>query len=72
MTYLLTPQGDGTTQLCVDYTDEGVDLWGTTYVKGDEATALRYLPTFDHDLRINYAHLFPAPPEPEHNPEVEM
>jgi hypothetical protein len=72
MTHVLTLLDDGTTRVQVDFADEGVDLQGTTHVKGDETAALRYLPTFERDLRSNYAHLFPAPPEPEHIPEVEM
>lgn len=64
MTYDIAVLDDGTARIDVSFADEGVDLQGTTTVKGGEAEAIAYLPTFEADLRRNYRHLFPEP-EPE-------
>lgn len=56
---------DGTTTIQVDFADEGVNLQGKTSVKGDETSALRYLPIFEADLRRNNTELFPLPEMPE-------
>ena len=69
MIYELSPQADSTTRISVDYRDEGIQLQGTTHVAGEEDAAQAYVAVFDRDLRTNYRHLFPTPPEPE---EVEM
>ena len=69
MTYELISQGDGTTRVTIDYGDEGIQLQGTTHVAAEEDAAQAYVAVFDRDLRTNYRHLFPTPPEPE---EVEM
>lgn len=61
MTYTITVLGDETTKIDVSFADEDVVLTGCTYVKGGEEEALAYLPTFERDLRRNYAHLFPQP-----------
>ena len=66
MTHTITDLHDGTIRIDVDFSDEGVDLQGTTHVRGSEAEALAYLPVFERDLRRNYRHLFP---EPELEPE---
>lgn len=66
MIYDITVLADGTTRIDVDFSDEGVDLQGSTSVKGGKPEALAYLPTFESDLRRNYRHLFPEPePDPE-------
>lgn len=52
---------DGTTTIQANFADKGVDLSGETTVKGGEAEALRYLPTFEADLRRNFSDSFPAP-----------
>lgn len=64
MTNTVTINEDGTTTIAVDFADEGITLTGETAVKGNESDALRYLPTFEADLRRNYADLFPLPPQP--------
>lgn len=56
---------DGITRINVDFSDEGVNLQGETTVKGGEAEALQYLPTFEADLRRNFSDLFPLPEMPE-------
>ncbi len=56
---------DGTTKLTVSFLDEGVNLTGETHVKGGQAEALAYLPTFVSDLKRNFAELFPVPPAPQ-------
>ena len=63
MTYTITLL-DGIARIEVSFADEGVDLVGTTHVKGGEAEALAYLPVFEADLRRNFADLFPAPQMP--------
>lgn len=68
MTHTITNLHDGTIRIDVDFSDEGVDLQGTTHVKGGEAEALAYVPVFERDLRRNYSQLFPEP-EPEPEPE---
>lgn len=66
MMNVITANADGTTTIQVDFSDEGVNLQGTTKVKGTEKDALKYLPTFEGDLRKNFAEHFPVPePEPE-------
>ena len=73
MTHTITELHDGTARIDVDFSDEGVDLQGTTHVRGGEAEALAYLPVFERDLRRNYAHLFPTPdPDPDEPAEEEM
>jgi hypothetical protein len=72
MIHDITVLDDGTTRIDVSFSDEGVDLQGTTSVRGGQAEAERYLPVYESDLRTNYADLFPAPPEPEAHPEVEI
>ena len=64
MTYTLTVNPDGTTTIQVDFADEGVGVQGQTSIKGGEVEALRYLPTFEADLRRNFADLFPIPEMP--------
>lgn len=61
MTHSITVLDDGTTRISVDFTDEGVELAGCTYVKGGDEEARAYLSIFEQDLRRNYAHLFPQP-----------
>lgn len=61
MTYLITENPDGIMTIQVDFADENVDMQGETRVKGDEAKAMSYLPTFEADLRRNFADLFPIP-----------
>lgn len=64
MTYTLTVL-NGTTKIEVDFSDEGVNLQGETFIKGGEAEAENYIPIFEKDLRYNFADLFPKPePEP--------
>ena len=58
-----------TTRLNVDFSDEDVDLTGTTLVAGDESAALAYAHFFEQDLRRNNAELFPVP-EPIEVPEM--
>lgn len=67
MIHTITVNDDGTTTLAVSFADEGVELEGTTHVKGGRDEAMSYLPTFERDLRRNYAELFPRP-EPEDDP----
>lgn len=65
MTHKVTVLDDGTTKIEVDFSDEGINLRGETYVKGGEAEAKNYLPIFEQDLRRNYSELFPkSEPEP--------
>lgn len=64
MTYTITVL-DGITRIEVSFADEGVDLTGTTHVRGGEAEALAYLPIFEADLRRNFSEFFPPPPMPE-------
>lgn len=68
MTYDITVLDDGTVRIDVSFADEGVDLQGTTHVRGSETEVLAYLPVFERDLRRNYSHLFP---KPESDPESE-
>jgi hypothetical protein len=70
MTYVLMVNPDGTTTIQVDFADEGVNLQGDTVVKGDEAEAVRYLPVFEADLRLNYSDMFPIPEVPEGGVEL--
>ena len=53
-----------TTQINVDFSDEGVELTGETSVLGDEKKARDYLPFFERDLRNNFADKFPQPEPP--------
>lgn len=53
-----------TTQINVDFSDEGVELTGETSVLGDEKKAQDYLPFFEKDLRRNFADRFPQPEIP--------
>ena len=53
-----------TTQINVDFSDEGVELTGETSVLGDEKKARDYLPFFEKDLRQNFADRFPQPEIP--------
>lgn len=64
MTYQIE-QLEGICRLLVSFADEGIDLEAITHVKGDKASALRYLSTFEADLRRNYADRFPLPEIPE-------
>lgn len=68
MIHNITVLDNGTTKIEVDFSDEGVNLQGETFVKGGEEEAKNYLPTFEQDLRRNYSELFPKP-EPETIPE---
>lgn len=61
MTHTFVVNSDGTTTIQVDFNDEGVDLQGTTNVKGEEDKATAYLPFFESDLRRNFADKFPVP-----------
>lgn len=61
MTYVLTPQTDGTTRIHVDFADEDVVLVGDTSVKGGTKEALAYLPVFTSDLQRNFVDLFLLP-----------
>lgn len=72
MIHEITVLDDGTTRIDVSFFDEDVDLHGVTSVKGVLEDAERYLPVYERDLRTNYADLFPAPPEPEMQLEVEI
>jgi len=67
MTYKITVLDDSTAKIEVDFSDEGVNLQGETFVKDGEAEALNYLPVFEQDLRRNYLELFPKP-----KPELTM
>lgn len=69
MIYEITVLGDGTSKITMNFRDEGIELDGETTVKGGQQEAEGYVPTFERDLRTNYAHLFPQP-EPEHHEEV--
>lgn len=57
-----------TTRVILDFSDENVDLTGTTLVAGGESAALAYAHFFEQDLRRNNAELFPVP-EPIDAPE---
>jgi len=70
MTYQITDMGNGTHQIQVSFSDEGVALEGETTVKGTLEDAERYVSVFERDLRTNYAHLFPQP-EPEEEGELD-
>lgn len=61
MMYTLINNEDGTTTIQVSFLDEGVELEGETSIKGDDSKALAYIPTYEQDLRRNYADLFPVP-----------
>jgi hypothetical protein len=63
VTYELT-DNQGTVTLSVSFADEDIDLQGQIDVKGTDADALNYLPTFEGDLRRNYAYLWPLPVMP--------
>lgn len=65
MTYEFIDNQNGTTTINVSFTDENVELQGTTTIKGGEQEALEYLPVFEADLRRNYSDLFPLPEMPE-------
>ena len=65
MTYTVTALPDGTTKLNVSFADEKINLAGETRVKGSQADAIAYLPTFVSDLKRNFAELFPLPPAPQ-------
>lgn len=66
MTHDITEGQDGTTIITVDFADEGVELQGSTRVKGGLDAAHNYLPVFEADLRANYIDRFPvSEPEPE-------
>lgn len=67
MIHTITVNPDGTATIAVNFSDETVSLTGETTVKGGESAAVRYLPTFEADLRRNFAELFPKPPEPTPN-----
>ena len=60
-----------TTRLHLDFSDENVDLTGTTLVAGDESAARAYAHFFEQDLRRNNAELFPVPEMPEIGGEIE-
>ncbi|MHB8182868.1 MAG: hypothetical protein ACYDDN_03830 [Candidatus Desulforudaceae bacterium] len=64
MTHDFIEHADGTATIQIDFGDEGVELTGETNVKGGLDAAQRYLPTFEADLRSNFADRFPVP-EPE-------
>lgn len=46
--------------LCVDFSDENVELQGEIRIKGNQEDALKYLPVFERDLRRNFADKFPS------------
>ncbi|MDN5345024.1 MAG: hypothetical protein PWQ18_1138 [Clostridia bacterium] len=71
MTHTITVLENGTAKINVDFSDEGVNLQGETFVKGGEEEAKNYVPTFEQDLRRNYSELF-LKPEPEPIPEGGM
>ena len=62
---------DGITKIEVDFSDEGVNLQGETFIKGGETKAENYVHIFEEDLRYNFADLFPKP-EPEPTEEEMM
>jgi len=65
MRYTITEMGDGITRLSMNFADESVDLECETVVCGDSGVAEGYVPVFEHDMRVNFRHLFPMPePEP--------
>ena len=64
MNYNITDNQDGTTNIAVDFADEGVNLQGSINVKGNEFQAISYLPVFEKDLRKNFVDLFPIPEMP--------
>ena len=64
MTYTMAVNSGGTTTIQINFADENVDLQGEISVKGGEAEAMRYLPTFEADLRRNFTELFPVPEMP--------
>lgn len=71
MTHSIQVNGDGTTTLRVDFSDEGVPVQGETHVRGGEAEALAYLSVFEADLRRNFADQYPALlPQAEMTPPV--
>lgn len=51
---------ENSTVINVDFNDEGVNLQGTTTVKGDVQVANEYLSIFEKDLRNNFADKFPV------------
>jgi len=64
MTHNLTVL-DGITKIKIDFSDEGVNLQGETFIKGGEEEAINYIPIFEKDLRYNFIELFPIiDPEP--------
>lgn len=63
MTHTFLVDGN-TTQIKIDFADEGVELIGETSVIGDLAAAEAYLPFFERDLRRNFADKFPQPEQP--------
>lgn len=65
MTYEFIDNQNGTTTINISFTDESVDLHGTTTIKGGEKEAQEYLPVFEADLRRNYSDLFPLTEMPE-------
>ena len=71
MIKVITEQGD-VAELVLDFTDEGVELIGTTHVKGDAAQAEAYAPFFEADLRRNFAHLWPVAEAEEGDIEHEV
>lgn len=57
----LNEKQDGTTVICIDFLDEGIDLQCETSVKGNTSSAMVYLPFFERDMRRNFADMFPLP-----------
>jgi len=60
MTHTVTTIENNIALLCVDFSDEGVNLQGEIRIPGGEEKALQYLPFFEIDLRNNYSYLFPV------------
>ena len=70
MTHNIKVNQNGTTTIQVDFSDEDVNLQGKTSVKGGEGAAMAYLPTFEADLRRNFADMFPLPEVPAVEEEI--
>ncbi|WP_027309426.1 hypothetical protein [Caloramator sp. ALD01] len=60
MKYNIENVNENEVMLHVDFSDEGVELQGETRIKGNQEDALKYLPVFEKDLRINFADKFPV------------
>jgi len=69
MIYQIIENQNNTTNIEVNFIDEGIELIGHTTVKGKTIDAENYIPIFEADLRHNFNELFPPPVVPEFNPE---